>query len=88
MNITLVKFNGEIVSDTYKCTADGSSKCDYFDGDGNLAFSLLCECALTGGNTGYCPLPGMREMTDYIDAIKKIWYADTCHTYDRDNLRA
>ena len=25
---------------------------------------------------------------DYIEKIKKVWYQDNCHTYDRDNLNA
>lgn len=25
---------------------------------------------------------------EYIAAIKKVWYQDNCHTYDRENLNA
>jgi hypothetical protein len=37
---------------------------------------------------GYCPLPSKNYTLNYIEKIKKVWYQDNCHTYDRDNLNA
>jgi hypothetical protein len=59
--------------------------------NGEIAFSLTCECAMAsrdGQDLGYCPLPDRKQMMDYIAAIKRVWYQDNCHTYDRENLNA
>jgi hypothetical protein len=39
-----------------------------------------------GLDIGYCPLPTQKQMMDYIEAIKQVWYQDNCSTLDRENF--
>ena len=60
--------------------------------NGEIAFNLTCECAMTkndiGEDEGYCPLPNKQVIEGYIEAIKAVWYQDNCHTLDRVNYRS
>eukprot|EP00347_Sterkiella_histriomuscorum_P011800 403371051 len=75
------------VSSPFACIP-GAETCDYQSVDGVTQFSLACECSLSDGKTGYCPLPLLNDMKVFIKAIKQVWYQDNCHTYDRSNFYA
>lgn len=58
----------------YKCKPNGYNQCQYRMKNGEIAFSLTCECAMSKPkdteDIGYCPLPDRKLMMRYIDAIK------------------
>lgn len=90
VNITHITLNtntSEVLSEPYPCTP-GVTKCQYRTPDMELQFDLTCECSLKNDDEGYCPLPTMNLMQQYIKAMKKVWWQDNCHTYDRDNFIA
>lgn len=76
----------------YPCSPSFNNKCQYRMKNGEIAFNLTCECAMTkndkGEDEGYCPLPNKQVIEGYIEAIKAVWYQDNCHTLDRVNYRS
>ena len=90
-NITLSTTPSVNSNYPFSCTPDGNNRCNYRTKTGEVVFSLTCECALAQKgevDLGFCPLPGKNITRDYIEKIKKVWYQDNCHTYDRENLNA
>lgn len=61
------------VNKPYSCRP-GKDTCDYMTPDSKIQFNLTCECSLKNESTGYCPLPVMTEMQQYIKAIKQVWF--------------
>ena len=79
-----------MLASPFGCRADGKTHCLYKKGN-NLAFRLLCECALNNeadSNAGYCPIPDVAMLDYNIRMMKIVWQGDNCHTYDRDNLES
>ncbi|CDW75999.1 UNKNOWN [Stylonychia lemnae] len=89
VNVTSISLtnNKNYIEAPYQCSP-GVSTCKYFSADNIVQFELQCECGLETIGDGFCPLPVLSEMQKYINSIKKVWYQDNCHTYDRSNFYA
>ena len=91
-NITLNTDNTTALILPFACKP-GVTKCQYRTPSNEIAFNLSCECgmkkeSISGEDIGYCPLPNMTDMQEYIKYAKLVWFQDNCHTYDRDNFYA
>ena len=87
VNITYLSINNQTLPTPYHCNP-GVDFCEYRTADGVLQFSLLCDCGLNTTTSGYCPLPEMATMVNYIQAMYPVWQNNLCSTLDRDNLIA
>lgn len=86
---TLVKIGFDAtanISTPYQCTPTDTTKmCKYYY-DATNSLTTNCQCGLDGN--GYCPYPGVAEMTSYIQYMKAMRTGSSCHTLDRLNMRA
>jgi hypothetical protein len=90
-SVTSITFNGQTLASPYACTpTDTSVKCKLVWGTGGSdSTDVDCVCAMDGTSSGYWgSVAGTSDYFYYGEAIRNVLEASSCHTLDRENLRA
>jgi len=73
----------------YKCDpTDNEMPCKIYYSNTKF-FTVPCECALDGKNTGFCgSVLGTKEYALALSKLKNMYEKSSCHTLDRYNMEA
>ena len=89
-SVTNITFNGNTLASPYQCDpTDNSVFCNLVYGSGSSDFvQTSWKCALDGSNGYWGSIIGTDEYKLYTDAIRLVYNSSSCHTLDRENLKA
>ena len=89
--ISEVRTGGVAIDAPYPCDVTTAGGCEYMLqrlGVNQGSRNGVCECALTGGDDGYCKIPGDFEIKAYAQARRFMASKSAfCHTWERHSIQ-